>query len=105
MIMPDISGSQTFDKLMALDPSVRVILSTDTASKAMQPKLWREAAAGSYKSHSLSRHYRSKSKRFCNRTEIVTKNLLQDKALRISEIDRDIEGLRPGYGTGMSSKK
>jgi len=28
MIMPDISGSQTFDELMALDPSVRVILST-----------------------------------------------------------------------------
>jgi CheY-like chemotaxis protein len=28
MIMPDMSGSQTFDQLMALAPSIRVILST-----------------------------------------------------------------------------
>jgi CheY-like chemotaxis protein len=46
MIMPDISGSQTFDELMALDPSVRVILSTGYSLEGHAAKIMERGCRG-----------------------------------------------------------
>jgi len=46
MIMPDISGSQTFDELMALDPSVKVILSTGYSLEGHAAKIMERSCRG-----------------------------------------------------------
>ena len=46
MIMPDISGSQTFDELMTLDPSVRVILSTGYSLEGHAAKIMERGCRG-----------------------------------------------------------
>ncbi len=46
MIMPDISGSRTFDELTALDPSVRVILSTGYSLEGHAAKIMEKGCRG-----------------------------------------------------------